>query len=199
MKTIVTTIVSLALFVPALSLARAMAGGCESDAETSQRCLIIWIIATFVLALSAVVLSRQRSVRQWPRVVVPVIAVMLAGVALSQLDFGSGDRSRQKRTMADMRSIAFSLETFRLANGHYPQTLGELGNGRVPTIDAWGNRLTVVTSASSYRIESRGLCNELDHGVRRGEVRDVHGDLILENGVFVTYPQGMAFVNELQR
>lgn len=83
-------------------------------------------------------------------VVVGVLGV-LAAITVPQL-IASLDRSRQKRTLADMRNIANANERFFVDNAQYVTALGDLEPNYMvimPTEDAWGNPYVYTTESGA--------------------------------------------------
>ena len=91
-----------------------------------------------------------------------VVAVLLGGmmfcgiigaIAIPNL-LNAIDRGKQKRTMADIRSVAMAIENFEAANGAYPvaadvESLRSLLEGaHIRTIppDGWGNPIQVLST-----------------------------------------------------
>ncbi len=121
--------------------------------------------------------------------------VAFAAVTLYLGLFGTWDRSRQARTMADMRSIAFAFEEIRQRDGRYPdardiRTVLAATDARLPAADAWGNDYLVVSLASGFGLRSLGRDGRYDGG-RDGPTTSYDDDIVLRNGEFVRYPEGM--------
>jgi type II secretion system (T2SS) protein G len=176
---------------------RALSDACTSSHAEFERALYLWWISTAVVATlvyAGIGLPAHGVLR---RLVVVVVAVFLFGIALPSLDAGSLDRSRQKRTMADMRTFAEVLERYRMRTGSYPplRSVTQLQRDtsvHLPTTDAWGNAFRMQSGPYGYSIRSYGLCGQPDSRIVAGELLDVHGDIILINGRFVTYPAGFS-------
>src|SRR5215218_3161012 len=72
-------------------------------------------------------------------IVVAIIGI-LAAIAIPNL-LTAMQRSKQKRTMADIRMIASAAEAYASDNNEYPRTLDALAPkyvARVPAMDGWG-------------------------------------------------------------
>lgn len=114
-------------------------------------------------------------------------------------------RSRQKRTMADMRSIATALESYATDNDRYPEatSVGDLAPvlapkyiAIVPTLDGWGTPLRYEGTPREYAIASGGADKRLDKGALRDytpgtATQHFDCDIVFANGSFVQYPEGV--------
>ncbi len=145
-------------------------------------------------------------------VVVGIIGI-LAAIAMMYYQ-GALIRSRQKRTMADMRTIAAAWEAravdlrqYNAAGFTVPAVeinYGDLSKMLTPTYirivpqnDAWGHRLRFSTSealgsatpATEYAIRSPGRDGNLDGtSYTPGRTTDPNADIVYSGGVFVVYP-----------
>ncbi|HEX7706471.1 MAG TPA: prepilin-type N-terminal cleavage/methylation domain-containing protein [Thermoanaerobaculia bacterium] len=147
-------------------------------------------------------------------IVVAIIGI-LAAIAIPNL-MTAMQRARQKRTMADMRSIAAAWEARATdANGYAaagrviepPQTsqqpeplpggIEELATMLEPTYikslpreDGWGSGFLVGAGQSDYVIISPGRDGALDGSLPAGPTQYFESDIIFQNGVFTQYPEG---------
>jgi type II secretion system protein G len=146
-------------------------------------------------------------------IVVAIIGI-LAAIAIPNL-LTAMQRSRQKRTMADMRSIATAWEaratdvnqynaagagslTWPVADQAVTDVSGWLSPTyikKVPTYDGWNSEFQVGYSTLSYSIESWGAdkSNE-DEDQTGGNVittGNFDNDIIFSEGNFVKYPEGV--------
>jgi type II secretion system protein G len=144
--------------------------------------------------------------------VVAIIAILVA-IAVPNL-LNALNRSRQKRTMAEMRSVATAWEARATEVGGYsiaglswpatPDDATSIANTlaptyikRIPTHDGWDHPLKVGTSADgqTYAIKSFGS-NRLEDTAGLTYLDEPIGtskydcDIILANGIFVMYPDG---------
>ena len=147
-------------------------------------------------------------------VVIALVAVAVAGIlaaiAIPNL-LTAMQRSKQKRTMADIRSVATAAEAYATDKREYPkaQSVGGLEGSLTPTYigvlpkkDGWGNDFRYDcwsdsdgTACESYAIGSAGK----DGVFERESLRDYEGggaktnfdnDIVFINGAFVQYPEG---------
>lgn len=141
-------------------------------------------------------------------VVVAVIGI-LAAIAIPNL-LTAMQRSKQKRTMADMRSIATAVEAYAVDKKTYPhpdaleQELVPTYISAFPRNDGWDHPFTYDCWSStnsdrcdSYAIASAGKDGVLDHDspdqyVGAGAVKNFDADIVMIDGQFVQYPEGTA-------
>lgn len=127
-----------------------------------------------------------------------IVAVLFA-LALPRL-LEARNRSRQKQTMADMRSIATAWEA-RAADTHSysagPLTAAELARAlepkyirRLPRLDAWGTEFQLTGTADSYAIRSLGSDSRFNRLANlSGPTTKFDDDIVLSDGAFVRYPE----------
>lgn len=91
-------------------------------------------------------------------IVLAVVGV-LVGFVVPQL-LRAFERSRQRRSMADMRSIAAANATYRVDNGGYASSFADLAPlfmNPVPPADGWGNAWSYnPISSDAYTLSSLG-------------------------------------------
>jgi type II secretory pathway pseudopilin PulG len=136
-------------------------------------------------------------------VLVPI--ALLAWVAIPNLLLAL-DRARQKRTMADMRTIATSwearaedLKTFRVHKGDrishkdLERALVPTYTTRLPQDDAWGHPFQISTGPeNSYSIVALAKDGKPDkRPYSQRQISDFETDLVYRNGNFVQYPEGI--------
>ena len=126
--------------------------------------------------------------------VVMAILVVLAIVIVPQVMEGL-DRSRQRRTLADMRDVANSNERVFVDTGAYVKTLADLQRDhllRAPDTDAWGNNYEYLTGArnASYLLISRGSDGATGPAAPLAWIdAPYEPDLILADGSFIQAPE----------
>ena len=132
-------------------------------------------------------------------VVVAVIGIITA-IAIPNL-ISAIDRGKQKRTMADLRSLSTALETYSIDVSRYPTatTMNDLAAVLepryitiAPRLDGWGHAFIVAATAEDYTICSPGkaggsACSLTGSG---GATSDFDDDIILYNGQFSQWPEG---------
>ena len=146
-------------------------------------------------------------------IVVAIIGI-LAAIAIPNL-LTAMQRSRQKRTMADMRSLATAWEaratdineyTVAGSSVTWPATsAGFIGSKvaaalqptyikQTPIKDGWGTEFAggVSGDGQAYSIESYGKDKANDSGTDAGgPTQKFDRDIIFSNGSFVQYPDGV--------
>lgn len=140
-------------------------------------------------------------------IVVAIIGI-LAAIAVPNL-LNAMQRSRQRRTMADIRQIALAWESFETEHGGYtaagyspleePLEISDVEQALVPTFlrvlpaeDGWGQPFRFSVNAlgstgSRYQIVSYARDGVAQEGVL-GPTTSFDDDIVYENGSFVTFP-----------
>jgi general secretion pathway protein G len=130
-------------------------------------------------------------------IVVAIIGI-IAAIAIPNL-LNAIDRGKQKRTMADMRSIGTAVESYAVDNNVYPvaasaatlKTLVEAGNymKNMPVNDGWSHAFQVNSDTTEYTIYSQGkdgsgaVCTQ-------GTTTLFNDEICFVVGQFVRYPAG---------
>jgi general secretion pathway protein G len=134
-------------------------------------------------------------------IVVAIIGI-IAAIAIPNL-LNAIDRSKQKRTMADMRSIGTSCEEYSIDNNFYPVLTTQAAVSGisanleptyikvVPTKDGWNWDIQYgsATGGSSYTVRSLGK-DGTKNGAG-GQTQDFNCDIIFQVGQFTAYPSGI--------
>ena len=114
---------------------------------------------------------------------------------------------QQKRTIADMRTLATAVEAYATDHNNYPKvTLAELEQlispiyiKYVPTLDAWLSEFYYVADGGDhYRFVSAGADGKFEAASRNlgptpseeEAVTDPNADIIYQDGLFIRYPEG---------
>lgn len=145
-------------------------------------------------------------------IVLTIIAI-LVGLSVSAMLMAM-ERARQRRTMADIRTIANSVEAYSVDYNRYPPASGfilpptlslptlTLGNMRpyivptyirtLPLVDGWNSWITYGTSTglTDYAIRSSARGGVPETSPVFGITTNVDADIIVVNGTFVQYPEG---------
>ncbi|HET7710339.1 MAG TPA: prepilin-type N-terminal cleavage/methylation domain-containing protein [Thermoanaerobaculia bacterium] len=139
-------------------------------------------------------------------IVVAIIGI-LAAIAIPNL-LTAMQRSKQKRTMADIRSIATAWEaratdtnSYAAAGYTWPSGTVSYGvlNGQLaptyiktlPSKDGWSNLYGYATStAQQYYIRSGGK-NGIDGTGSLGGTSNFDCDIVYSNGSFIMFPEGI--------
>ena len=140
-------------------------------------------------------------------VIALIIAVVgiaaIAAIAVPNLSEAM-NRSRQKRTMADMRTIATAWEARATdvnsyAIGKKDVTAAELARvlepkyvRTLPRVDAWASEfvLSIADQGQTYAIRSLGSDRRADGNPNlSGVTTKFSDDIVFSNGAFVRYPE----------
>jgi general secretion pathway protein G len=139
-------------------------------------------------------------------VVVAIIAILASIAIMAYLS--SIDRARQRRTVADIRTIAMAwearaseMQSYGIAGYDFPDTaiayddlnsaLSPTYSRTVPKLDGWGRPFEFATGAGpkQYAIRSAGRDGVMETTeITAGEVDNPDCDIIYGNGSFITYP-----------
>lgn len=112
---------------------------------------------------------------------------------------------KQKKTMADMRAIAFALEARATDTNEYPPAMPieELAklleptySRQIPRLDAWGNALVYESvKGQEYYVASAGRNGVLErpspsaYAQSASATQDPDEDIVFANGSFLRYPE----------
>ena len=138
-------------------------------------------------------------------VVIAIIGI-LAAIAIPNF-LTAMQRSRQKRTMADMRTIATALETYGTDHqgeeyppGEYAASLAPHLQPKyvsvLPEVDGWSTGIRYSPLPNhGYMIRSAGGDRIFEHDspdeYTRGATHNFDCDIVFANGEFVQYPEGI--------
>jgi type II secretion system protein G len=130
-------------------------------------------------------------------IVVAIIGI-IAAIAIPNL-LNAIDRGKQKRTMADMRSLGTAVESYAVDNNVYPvvsdapslKTVVEAGAyiKNMPTTDGWNNTFQVASVSSQYTIYSFGKDGS-GTTCTSGTTTTFNDQICFINGQFLRYPAG---------
>jgi type II secretion system protein G len=130
-------------------------------------------------------------------IVVAIIGI-IAAIAIPNL-LNAIDRGKQKRTMADIRSIGTAIETYSIDNNDYPiaadmATLAPLIQPvyirTAPQQDGWSNAFTVTAIVSEYTVCSPGKAGT-GACTATGSTNSFDDGITFVNGQFVQWPEGV--------
>ena len=130
-------------------------------------------------------------------IVVAIIGI-IAAIAIPNL-LNAIDRGKQKRTMADMRSLGTAIESYAVDNNVYPavssaanlKTVVEAGAyiKNMPTTDGWSNTFQVDSITTQYTLYSMGKDNT-GSTCTPGVTSSFADEICFINGQFLRYPAG---------
>lgn len=135
---------------------------------------------------------------------------IVAAIAIPNM-INAIQRGRQKRSMADLRTVGTACEAFNIDEGRYPgptdgwvdittiqDDLSPAYLGSIPLTDGWEHPLLYWSDGTSYFIVSPGRDGQVDRdwlALPKDEVPvtggDFDGDLVYRNGGFIAYPEGI--------
>lgn len=151
-------------------------------------------------------MRRQKGFTLIELLIVVAIIGIIAAIAIPNL-LNAINRGRQKRTMADIRSIATAIEAYTVDNNFYPRVntgrvrvqlehyLEPTYIRRIPATDGWGTTIFWIgatTDGNSYTLWSSGRDRNTDFGTWFGGPRtDFNDDIVYSDGSFVQWPEGV--------
>ena len=140
-------------------------------------------------------------------IVVAIIGI-IAAIAIPNL-LNAIDRGKQKRSMADIKTLGTAVESYSIDVNFYPistsmasiSSIGATNMGiepiyikLAPAKDGWGGQLFYGSDAagagSDYTIMTYGKDKKVSPA-SKGGTNDFDCDIIYQNGVFTAYPEGV--------
>jgi type II secretion system protein G len=133
--------------------------------------------------------------------IVVAIIGLLAAIAIPALT-SSIQRARQKRTMAELRAIATAVSSYATDYPFMPKvgpgTADILVPYLVPTyvrhltgLDGWQHLFYYEADEVSYTLKSFGSDGLAQSSLAFGPTTNFSDDIVISNGVFVQWPDGM--------
>ena len=136
-------------------------------------------------------------------IVVAIIGI-IAAIAIPNL-LNAIDRGKQKRTMADLRSMGTAIEEYSIDNNFYPvatdvasleDEVSPSYMRKLPERDGWGTGFMVDSDTGEYTLASCGkgatTCSTLTivNSGDGGKTQAFSDDIVFSNGSFVQWPEG---------
>jgi type II secretion system protein G len=127
-----------------------------------------------------------------------VVIGIIAAISIPNL-LAAIDKGKQKRTMADMRSIGTAVEAYAVDNGGYPiaadaPTLALVISGSfvkvIPELDGWSHLYVVDSQRTTYTIVSSGKDGASSGCVIGAHTTQFTQDICFSHGQFIQYPEG---------
>ena len=129
-------------------------------------------------------------------IVVAIIGI-IAAIAIPNL-LNAIDRGKQKRTMADLRSIGTAIESYAVDNNQYPvvTTAANLANAvspiyikTMPQTDGWKGTFQVDSASTVYTVYSYGKDGS-GSTCTAGTTTTFADQICFSGGQFLRYPEG---------
>lgn len=145
-----------------------------------------------------------------------IVAIIGILVAIAAINYRNAiERARQRRAMGDIRSLSSAVEAYAMDFGRYPPASGfTLPPGltlpaenleatrayleptyirAAPLLDGWNSWFCYGTSdpLTDYILRSNGRGGEPQETPLYGPTTDLSADIILVNGQFVQWPEGV--------
>jgi len=133
-------------------------------------------------------------------IVVAIIGI-IAAIAIPALR-SAIERARQKRTVADMRSVATAVSSYGVDYGFVPKVAAGISSDllpylaptymrNMPLIDGWSNPFHYAAEGLEYTVMSYGADGAPDTSLSLGPTTMFSNDIVVSNGVFIQWPDGM--------
>ena len=129
-------------------------------------------------------------------IVVAIIGI-IAAIAIPNL-LNAIDRGKQKRTMADLRSIGTAVESYAVDNNVYPTansaaalipSVQPIYIKSMPAADGWSNTFAVTSATNTYTLSSLGK-DGTANTCATGTIRTFIDVICFIDGQFTRYPAG---------
>lgn len=127
--------------------------------------------------------------------VLAAVAIIVTAIAVPNFRTAR-ERSRQKRTMADIRTIAVAWDAF--AEDTHTYSVRDVRRALEPTyvrhfppVDGWGTPFELAAKGNHYSIRSYGSDRRRDSKIVPGGNPDFARDILYEDATFIAYPEGI--------
>jgi len=151
-------------------------------------------------------MRRQKGFTLIELLIVVAIIGIIAAIAIPNL-LNAINRGRQRRSMADIRSIGTALEAYSVDFNYYPkdgitgavtglaQYLEPTYIKKLPQRDGWNRDIQVINDANgtSYTLYSYGKDGTGGASTwltQPGSTTDFNADIVFANGQFYQWPEG---------
>jgi type II secretion system protein G len=129
-------------------------------------------------------------------IVVAIIGI-LAAMAIPNL-LNAVDKSKQKRTMSDIRSIGTAIEAYAVDHAGYPivtdmtalkGAVDPIFFDTMPLVDGWSHEMQVDSAFTSYTVYSQGK-DATGTTCTAAVTTAFNEQICFVNGRFARYPEG---------
>ncbi len=135
-------------------------------------------------------------------IVVAIIGI-IAAIAIPNL-LNAIDRGKQKRTMADIRSVGTAVEAYAVDVNFYPRnlTFGPIGGNVAPFVeptfirqapaqDGWGGAINYGSDSLGTEYTVSSFAKDRVASTQDGKTTDFDCDIVYMVGGFVAWPEGI--------
>ncbi|MCZ6695791.1 MAG: type II secretion system protein GspG [Acidobacteria bacterium] len=132
-------------------------------------------------------------------IVVAIIGI-IAAVAIPNL-MNALDKGKQKRSMADLKTISTAVEMYSIDNTQYPVSIAAWASIKPhltpffirdpPNADGWNSTWDTTTDAAGLNYTMASYGKDAAVGPRSGgQTQDFDCDIVFRNGQFYQWPEG---------
>jgi type II secretion system protein G len=133
-------------------------------------------------------------------IVVAIIGI-IAAIAIPALT-SAIQRARQKRTMVELRTVATAVSSYATDFAYVPRVPSGVVQDLIPYLtptylkvlpylDGWRRSMLYNSEGLNYTVRSNGSDGLTQAGAPLGGTTSFADDLVMMNGVFVQWPEGM--------
>lgn len=134
--------------------------------------------------------------------IVVAIIGLIAAIAIPNL-LNAIDKGKQKRTMADLRSLAEAVEAYSVDSTIYPTAADITALKNVvhptyirvyPATDGWNNAVVYTPGATAgmgYTLRSTGKDGVVEGSPSGGATHEFDCDIVFVDGQFTQWPEGI--------
>jgi general secretion pathway protein G len=189
--TLISGVVLYYMFRPEVRIL--FSGRAEDSLDPSERAILVRSQSPNAGVIVAVVLVVA--------LMVIMITGIIAAIAIPNL-INAIDRGRQKRSMADMRSVSTAIEAYAVDNGEYPSSLTSIEElepyvvpiylRQLPRVDGWETPFQLWTSEDGMAYQIVSLGKDGKQGAQNGgPTESFNDDIVYRNGTFRQWPDGI--------
>jgi len=132
--------------------------------------------------------------------IVVAIVGIIAAIAVPAL-ISALEKARQKRSMADIRTLAQGVEIYNIDYGFYPVVDGVAADldplltprilKVIPVSDGWSRPFYYASGGERYTLVSYARNGEEDAPYIYGATHRFEDDIVFETGMFLQWPDGV--------